>query len=518
MPKMFLLLLCGATSCACAAPNFTFANAPGPHGVGLRVVQQYDRARVFRDKIDLLSGTAAKGERARPIQTLIWYPAKKAAGAPLSYNDYLRSAASEVDFELGDAEVGRRVAAALKDNYANLTEAQARREAAQPMWAMRDAPAAAGKFPVVIYAPGSSSSAHENADLCEYLASHGYVVLASASVGVNTRGINVDLDGAEAQAADISFLVGYAQTLAQADAGHLAVMGYSFGGLANVLAAARDDRIGALVALDGSVRYFPAIVQAAAYATPERLALPMLYLGAKPYTAEAMNRIKQVPSYSLMNQMKYADLYNVTMYPMEHAAFQSESLRLGPEQRFGEYSRDEAAQAYGWMGRYALAFLNAYLKGDAPALAFMHNEPKKNGVPAHLLSVDVRRAQGAAPTLATLAGKFAQRKQQTLMELYRGMDQADAGFKPGERALISWGEPFLEQGRYVEAIEIFKLASALYPDSGRAVFYLALAHDRNQDHALAIAAYQRVLGFWPGMPDAEQGIRRLQAPPKGAPR
>jgi dienelactone hydrolase len=511
MRKILLLVLWGASANTSAAPNVTFPNDQGIYGVGLRLVQQYDRARVYKDKTDLMSGTLDKGERARPMQTLIWYPTKKMAGISLRYNDYLRSASTEVQFERSVAEVDRDVAAALQDNYSTLSVEQARGETARVMSAVRDAQAAQGKFPIVIYAPGSSSSAHENADLCEYLASHGYIVLASASIGVNTRSMSVDLEGAEAQAGDISFLVGYAATLAQADSSQVAVVGYSFGGLANVLAAARDDRIGALVALDGSVRYYPAIVQAAAYATPERLALPMLYLGGKPSTAEVMNRNKQVPTYSLMNQMKYSDLYNVTMYTMEHAAFQSESLRLGPEQRFGEYSRDEAALAYGWMGRYVLAFLDAYLKNDALALKFMNNEPKANGAPAHLLSLDVHRAEGAAPTMSTLASKFAQRNYKNLTDVYSEMSKRDVAFKPGERALISWGEPFMEQKRYHQAIEIFTLASTLYPESGRAAFYLALAYDKNEDNALSIEAYQRVLGFWPGMPEAKQSIERLQA-------
>ena len=511
MRKILLFILWGASAHYCTAAEVRFPDGQGAHGVGLRVVQQYDYARVYKDKTDLTSGTVASGERARPLQTLIWYPANKVAGTPLRYDDYLRLAATEVHFGRSAAEVDQAVAANMEENYANLSDAQKRTERARAMSAVRDAPAAPGKFPVVIYAPGSSSSAHENADLCEYLASHGYLVLAAASTGVHTRSINTDLEGAEAQAADISFLTGFAGTLAQADRSHLAVVGYSFGGLANVLAAAKDDRINALVALDGSVRYFPSIVQAAAYATPERLALPMLYLGAIPQTAEVMNRSKQVPTYSLMNQMKYADLYNATMYTMAHAAFQSESLRLGPEHRFGEYSRDEATLAHGWMGRYVHAFLDAYLKNDAPARKFMHSTPRENGVPAHLLSLDTQGAQGNPPTMATLASAFALRKYKNLTDVYGEMTRREVTFKPGERALISWGEPFMEQKRYQPAIEIFKLANTLYPESGRAAFYLAMAYDKNDDYAFAIEAYRRVLAVWPGMPEATQSIGRLQA-------
>lgn len=509
--KIVLLLLFSTTTGMSSASHFSSSNDPGIYGVGFRVVQQYDHARVFKQKTDLISGTPTTGQRARPIQTLIWYPTKKTGNARLHYRDYLRTAATETAFGHSDVEANHDAAAALEENYPNLSVEKRRTELGQTMLAVHDAAAAAGKYPAVIYAPGSSSSAHENADLCEYLASHGYIVLSSASIGMNTRSMTIDLEGAEAQAADINFLAGYATTLAQVDNSKIAVAGYSFGGLANVLAAARDDRIAALVALDGSIRYYPAIVQAASYATPERLALPMLYLGGKPATAEAMNRNKQVPTYSLMNQMKYADLYNVTMYTMEHAAFQSESLRLGPEQRFGEYTREEAALAYGWMEKYVLAFLDSYMKGNAQALKFMNSLPKENGVPAHLLSVDVHHAEGAAPTLATLAVQFSNSNYVNLDTMYHRMNEKSPDFKPAERALISWGESFLEKNEYSPAIEIFTLANSLYPESPRAAFYLALAYDKNNDNLHAIENYQRVLGFWPDMSEAKQAIARLTA-------
>jgi tetratricopeptide (TPR) repeat protein len=84
-------------------------------------------------------------------------------------------------------------------------------------------------------------------------------------------------------------------------------------------------------------------------------------------------------------------------------------------------------------------------------------------------------------------------------------------FKPAERALISWGEPFLDAQRYAQAIDIYELVYILYPDSPRAAFYLALAYDRNQDRTHAIENYQRVLGFWPDMSEAKQSILRLRA-------
>lgn len=131
------------------------------------------------------------------------------------------------------------------------------------MWAVIDGAPAAGHFPVVIYAPSFGASAHENADLCEYLASQGYIVLASPSMGARGRPMTHDLDGVESQVANIGFLSVFARTIPQADLAQVAVVGYSWGGMANMLAAAKDNRVGALVSLDGSVRYFPTLVKEA---------------------------------------------------------------------------------------------------------------------------------------------------------------------------------------------------------------------------------------------------------------
>ena len=47
-------------------PLFHFTEEPGPHSVGLKVVEQYDYARVYRSATDDL-GKPYQGERARPL-------------------------------------------------------------------------------------------------------------------------------------------------------------------------------------------------------------------------------------------------------------------------------------------------------------------------------------------------------------------------------------------------------------------------------------------------------------------
>jgi hypothetical protein len=203
------IVMCGVAAPAAAAP-FALSEPHGPYAVGLRVVQQYDRSRSFRGDFDLTTGEPLQGERSRPLQTLVWYPARpdaRGAAAPLRYRDYLALEATEDAFGLTAAGIAAATEARIAASYAaSPTPADAARELAAPLAARRDAPPLADKFPVVIYAPSLNGTAHENADLCEYLASRGYVVVASSSRGPRARQMSNDLAGVEAQAADIAFL------------------------------------------------------------------------------------------------------------------------------------------------------------------------------------------------------------------------------------------------------------------------------------------------------------------------
>ena len=145
-----------------------------------------------------------------------------------------------------------------------------------PLWAVRNAKPAKGFYPVLIYAPSDSSVSWENADLCEYLASYGYVVLASPSMGVSTRDMSEDLDGINAQARDISFLISYAKSLPNTDSSEVAVISWSWGGISSLFASTRDPRIDALVEMDGSMRYYPGLVKKAEDVHPERMTIPLL--------------------------------------------------------------------------------------------------------------------------------------------------------------------------------------------------------------------------------------------------
>ncbi len=366
--------------------GFQFTEKPGPYAVGLKVIHQYDRSRTFALPPSDNATPAVGHTGPRPIQTLVWYPTSNRNGITMTAGDYAQLAKTGVDFSQPEKNNKWVVKLAASANAL--------------LWAQRDATMADGHFPLVVYAPGQSSVPWDNADLCEYLASHGYVVIASPSLGKSTRDADDNLDDIYAAAADISFLINYASTLPDVDISKTAVAGWSWGGMANLFAAHRDSRIKALIALDGSMRYYPGLIEKSGDIHPERMTLPLLFFTRGYLSLEDWNRFATADNEgpSVLNAWTHGDLLTAHMLGMSHPAFASMYQRASSEKKFAEnqmadYGRDDVNVSYGWMARYTLAFLNAYLKDDAAEMAFLKDAPAEHGVPKHFMTLDFRAAE-----------------------------------------------------------------------------------------------------------------------------
>ncbi|WP_332878066.1 CocE/NonD family hydrolase [Massilia sp. S19_KUP03_FR1] len=482
-----------------AAVGQPMTPAPGPYAVGLHIVQQFDASRGATPKLAIFDDGKPAGA-ARPMQTLVWYPAQASGAAHVRYLDYLQSSMMADDFTLS--------AAAL----ANASKKWEGNPAAQAtMLAVRDAKAASGTFPVVIYAPSFNADPDKNADLCEYLASHGYIVLASASRGAHARGMTDDLAGAEAQATDILWLASYAATVPGADLSKLAVAGFSWGGLANVIAASHSGRVKALVSLDGSVRYYPQLLTGSV--TPANTAVPILSIGSRPPSLETLNEREKSTALSFLNKMVFSDVYLATMQSMEHRDFSASWIRLGAEASFVDYSRAEVTLAHNWTARYVRAFLDAYLKQDAAGMAFLKAKPETNGVPTHMMDMKVRPASAILPSKFAFTAEFKRRQFKDAGAIYDAMQKSAPDFKMIASELNTLGYEMLGKKHPQGAIELFKLGIRLEPRWGAIEDSLGEAYEAAGEPTLALAAYERALVLTPDMPSSAARVKALRKAP-----
>ncbi len=398
--------------------------------------------------------------------------------------DYLSLMQTEIDFEHPKVPVkAKELSSALGSTLA------------MPLRAVRDAPLAPGsdRFPVVIYAPGANDPAWGNADLCEYLASYGYVIIASPSHGANSRRMTMDVGGANMQAADISFLIGYAQTLPNTNTSKVAVVGMSWGGLASLVAAARDSRIGALVSLEGSMRYFPHIVQQAEEVHPEQMTIPLLAFAQRDFSLEDGDHYLSPENRggpSVLNKWTHGDLIAVHMMDLSHAEFNSISINAISTSWWeasdhvyplaqADYGRADAMTGYGWVARYTVRFLDAYLKNDIAAMAFLKKEScAEPNVPPHVtgsqLSLRHRAVRSlSSPSVPELGRRELQSPRKSTPPDFQAQDSK---FELDEGLMTDWSDELLADNHSSEALILLKLNLKAHPDSSNAYRSLGNAY------------------------------------------
>ena len=108
---------------------------------------------------------------------------------------------------------------------------------------------------------------------------------------------------------------------------------------------------------------------------------------------------------NVLNSWIHGDLLTVNMLGMAHPEFSSmfqrrESAQRSAENQVADYGRPDANTSHAWVALYTLNFLDAYLKHDTSAKAFLARNPAENGVPKHFMGITSRPALKIPPAKA----------------------------------------------------------------------------------------------------------------------
>jgi len=215
----------------------------GPYGVGVRTEVFVDEDRV-----------CAITDKPRTLVTEIWYPiAKDSDEQPLNkFEDFWQRPEG---VGMGKVAIG-----AFGGDFDKVNESFKN-------VARRNAPLDDGTFPLLVFSHGNGGFRHQNTYQTEYLASHGYIVVAPDHTGNAAVTILPDQivlynrksrseERRDDRPEDVAFLISHAQKLAaskdhwfsgQLVAEQIGVLGHSFGGYTASRATEIDTRIKAII-------------------------------------------------------------------------------------------------------------------------------------------------------------------------------------------------------------------------------------------------------------------------------
>jgi predicted dienelactone hydrolase len=332
----------------------------GPFPVGVT-------ATVFIDK----SRTDNFTKQPRTLVTEIWYPAADDArrGAKNKYTDFYPAITAEVD------ELLKKT---YKMNAADIDKI---------FWneAVRNAPVRKGRFPLVVFSHGNGGTRHQNTFWCDYLASHGYIVVSADHTG-NARMTIIDgkvitfqaserAQSAKDRPLDMSFLLdqmiawdkGADKRFAgRIDTDHAAAAGMSFGSYTAHWAADRDSRFKAIVAMSGA----PPSHTNLAVPSLRMLGTEDRTLGAAGNAAIRDNHAKHTgPSYLL--ELKNGGHFSFTDMFKINKNF-GDGVGAGKRRDTNEpFEFTDMQTTYKIINSYSVAFLGYYLRGQKEYMTFL---------------------------------------------------------------------------------------------------------------------------------------------------
>ncbi|TMU55167.1 dienelactone hydrolase family protein [Flagellimonas algicola] len=478
----------------------------GKHKVGFLHYTTADSTRTYSKIYDY-----SNAKLARPIPISIWYPANQNEDepSPLKVLDYLSILKEEEEWEhLPDEQILNWF------SYANTPANQ--KHLKEKSSAYPNVSFAKGKFPVVVYAPSFQASSIENFALCEYLASHGYIVIASPSRGTENRWFsNNNPKEMETQARDVEFLIKEISKFPQANMDNISVMGFSFGGLANILAQTRNKNIKAVVSLDGTERYQYALLTKSPFFNASRINVPYIHMAQKDIPDIVLKEdnidAELNTIFDLYDNISNSRAYRLKFHNLTHSYFSTLGVLFQHRDTRQDKSDAEIMQSYKWVSVYALNFLNAFLKNDDVALAFIQNKPSENGIENGLMSHKFKEPKPESFSFQDFNDLASKQHYENLYELYQSLKWTHPSLALAEGNLNTLGMQLVFNPETSgQGINVFLLAAKLYPNSANLFDSLAEGYLFIGNKEKAIESFEKSLELNAQNQNAVERLKQLK--------
>lgn len=455
--------------------------SPGPHAIGFKTVELYDYSRLIVPKSDYF-GNPIPGNKARPMQICIWYPAQASDDATMVFGEYSFPMPDDDELFGFVSEMQNREIQYLQRRMMGGPEVMLRINNLQ-MAAIRDAPRAEGSFPLIVYESDRGMGIAENVTILEFLASHGYIVVTTHSTGAASLNPEENYRDMESLIRDKQFLIGYMHDYPHANLTNIGAIGCGFGGLSALSLAARMTGVEAAVLLGD----YPTTRAGYDFLAGNLVSDITRYNKSVLLLSSTLSDNKSL----LFENLTYSNRHMLSTDSDQVSCFSLYDAALVLISDADQAAQDAIVERYNAVCMGVQTFFDATLKGKADAF--------ESFVGATDYLYYSAKAEELPPNSVQFSGILMSGDVALAVELSQKFSLCDPDNPIIAEALArDLGYRFLRQGRNDDAIEIFKMYTLLYPSHANAWDCLAETYAHVGDTAAAIKNYQTSLAKLPG--------------------
>ncbi len=466
-----LLPACSKDELSINPPKMWGQLKQGDYMVGFKTVYVYDASRPSIPYSDWDGKLFPTDEnRGRQMQINIWYPSKVTAKSKrLSYEHYVNLIAQQTDFKELDAQMkgfaNLQFLKKIKAIGGDETFTQASLDCLKNLktHAFLEAEGVDGKFPLIVF-PNGTSPAFQSI-MCEYLASHGFVVGAVGLKGEHAYTEDISPRGVEMAVIDLNFAILNLLELPQVNKEIIGLIGNAITSSQIIAYQNRNSNVDCIVSLEGGLlsRFEQNILEKTPFYDINSVDVPILAIYA-PHPA-----IDPVHVFNL----KYSERYFFHFPQMTEMHFLNfgQFEQISP-QIIGTHEGD-VQKGYELASLYTLKFLKAFLTNDQKSKEFLEGGIPEDNI-AHIDTSFVRMALPKVPDITTIKNAYNSSGFEYIDSLYQEHKKIDTApfsqtFYVVMKDWLAWQKDPEFKNRY----ELYKLAYDSYPNSAEVNYYLS---------------------------------------------
>ncbi len=469
---------------------------PGSYTPGFRLMEKQDFSRFYPTG-------KGDGPDARPVRVYVWYPAKKTPGKPMLLKDYVQISAADFRPERLPVQLTKGLSEKdLESLLGKRTEA------------VRDAALAAGSFPLLVFGQGLYyESPLSHVVLCEFLASHGYIVVSCPLLGSHYRLVNLNVKDLETEIRDLEFVIGTVRELPEIEIADLGVIGYDLGGMAALVLSMRNPGVRAFLSLDAGILFghFSGLPNNHPSYSEKNFTIPWMHVTQARFI-KAFREEQGLPN--LFDRKSQGDSYLIQIPTDNHGEFSSYSkfgIRSALPGYWGPW-KEGVQQRYQTICQLALDFFEAYLRNNEGSLKRLRETVQTMNEEETGISIEYKPGRTAPLSSDDLIHIIIEKGIEKAKPVIEGACKAFPEVAIIEEDVLNWlGYHFLYWwGREEDALEVFKLNVSLFPDSANAYDSLGEAYLIRGDTDSAIRCYEKSLELNPSNSNATQRLKQIR--------